>query len=65
MRIVSSATMTTWQAGNFTGPHRPMVRATIQRLSVQVSTFGGQTYSCIPLGQSSTPVEIPNIKSVK
>lgn len=65
MRTVSTATMDAWTSGIYTGDNRPMVRATIQRLSVQVNAFKGQQYSAIPLGQGSTPMELPNIKSVK
>lgn len=65
MRTVSTDTMTTWANGDYTGPRKPMVRATVQRLSVQVNTFGSQQYSCIPLGQSSSPIELPNVKSLK
>jgi hypothetical protein len=41
-----------------------MVRATIQRLSLCVLTYGKQQYSSVPFGQASTPLELPNIKDV-
>lgn len=65
MRTVSTATMAAWRGGIFTGANRPMVRATIQRLSVQINSFKTQQYSAIPLGQVNVPRELPNIKSVK
>jgi len=57
--------MDAWQGGDYTGDKAPMVRATIQRLSVQLVAYKGQQYSSIPLGQSSVPIELPNIKSVR
>jgi len=57
--------MDAWQGGDFTGSRMPMVRATIQRLSFQSLTSRGQNYTSIPMGQSSVPVELPNIKSVR
>lgn len=65
MRAVSSATTATWQAGIFVGSTKPMVRATIQRLHVQLNAAGNQVYSSIPFGQASIPVEIPNLRSLK
>lgn len=65
MRTVSAATQQAWGSGDFSGPNRPMVRATIQRLSVRTSKYGTQTYASMMFGQSSVPLELPNIRSVK
>jgi hypothetical protein len=65
MRTTSAQTQETWLSGAYTGSNRPMVRATIQRLTLQLSTYGNQTYSSVCFGQSSQPVELPNIQSVK
>lgn len=64
MRETTLATQEAWESGQFVGDQKPMVRATIQRLSVMLSSYGDQTYSSIAHGQRARPIEIPNIKSV-
>lgn len=65
MRTISPATQAILDSGNFTQDARPMVRATIQRMSVRLGTYGSQTYASMPFGQGSVPKELPNIKTVK
>lgn len=65
MRVTSAQTQATWLGGDFTGSRRPMVRATIQRLSMCLRSYGNQTYSSMMFGQHGKPVELPNIKDLK
>lgn len=65
MRTTTAATQDAWDSGQFIGPNRPVVRATIQRLSVMLTTRSTQVYSSIAHGQSARPVELPNVASVK
>lgn len=64
MRQTSTAYQNVWRSGEYVGENRPIVRATIQRLSVMLSNYGNQTYAAITHGQKSRPRELPNIKSV-
>lgn len=65
MRTTSSATQTAWLSGDYSGSQRPMVRATIQRLSVLLKSYAEQQYSSVCFGQANVPLELPNIKDVK
>ena len=65
MRATTTEYQDIWTSGDFTGASRAMVRATIQRLSVMVRSYGDQTYSSICHAQSSRPRELPNLKSVR
>lgn len=65
MRETTEQTRDAWLSGDYVGDNRPMVRATIQRLHVMLSSFGKQQYSSVPFGQANRPVELPNIKEVK
>ena len=65
MRTVSAATTAAWQSGDYVGSKKPMVRATIQRLSLCMQSYGKQSYSSVPFGQANRPLELPNIKDVK
>lgn len=65
MRATTTEYQDIWAGGDFTGERRPIVRATIQRLSVMVRSYGDQTYSTICHAQTSQPRELPNVKSVK
>ena len=65
MRTTTTQTKNAWASGDYVGSQRPMVRATIQRLSVSLRSFGSQVYSSVPFGQGNRPLELPNIKSVK
>lgn len=66
MRATSTAYQDIWRSGDYTtDDRRPMVRATIQRLSVMTNSYSTQTYASICHGQASKPRELPNIKSVK
>ena len=65
MRTTSAQTQAVWQSGDFVGGNRPIVRATIQRLSLYKRSFGSQVYTSVPFAQKSKPLELPNIKSVK
>lgn len=65
MRQTTSQTQQVWESGQFIGDNKPMVRATIQRLSVMLTTRGSQVYSSIAHGQAATPVELPNVASVR
>ena len=65
MRTTTSATQAQWLSGDYVGTNRPIVRATIQRLNVTLLTYAKQTYSSVPFGQASQPLELPNIKEVK
>src|ERR1035437_7958830 len=64
MRVTSKATKDAWLSGNYTGANRPIVRATIQRLSLCVLSYGNQQYSSVPFGQLNKPVELPNVRDV-
>src|ERR1035437_9657017 len=64
MRTTTSGTQSAWLSGGYVGSKRPMVRATIQRLSLCVLTYGKQQYSSVPFGQASKPLELPSIKDV-
>lgn len=65
MRQTTSATKAAWESGTYVGSNRPMVRVTIQRLSVMLSTRGSQVYSSIAHGQAAVPAELPNVQSVR
>lgn len=65
MRQTTPETQAVWKSGSFIGTNRAMVRATIQRLSVMLSTRGTQVYSSICHGQDARPAELPNIQSVR
>lgn len=64
MRATTLQTQEAWESGQFVGVSKPMVRATIQRLSVMLTNAGDQVYSSISHGQTSQPRELPNVKSV-
>lgn len=64
MRVTTEEYQDIWKSGDYTtDERRPMIRATIQRLSVVLNNVGRQTYSTICHGQSR-PRELPNVKSV-
>lgn len=75
MRIISDQTQTAWRAAWKGGDDRPMVRATISRLSVASYAYnlaenvygleGQGVFTSALFGQQDQPVELPNIKSVK
>jgi len=78
MMPISAFTKDAWLSGDYVGPRRPMMRATIQRLDVQlfpytleasqittpkaVNHFG--VFSTVPFGQMHQPLELPNLASV-
>jgi hypothetical protein len=76
VKLLANATRDTWLAGDFFGPNRPMVRATIQRIEVKTPGYdlakvpdshekGYGTFATVLFGQPNRPVELPNIKSFR
>lgn len=58
---VSEQVWDTWEAGDFTGPNRPITRATISKN--KVNQYGGTDYRTIIFNQNVEYIEIPNIKT--
>lgn len=54
-----------WESGDYTGPNRPMMRATIQVLAVAIERGHKWNFADYIFGQTSVPKELPNIRSIK
>ena len=76
MKYVQNETLATWQSGDYVGKNRPMMRATIQMLNMQVFAYdlakvpfsqrkGTGKFTSAIFGQAHQPVELPNIKSIR
>ena len=65
MRAVSAKTQRIWESGRYIGVDKPMVRATVQRLTVLQTTVKSQLFTSIAHGQAAVPVELPNLRSVR
>lgn len=57
--------MSRWLSGEYVGDARPMMRATIQKLSMLEVPVGDQVYAAAVFGQTDRPAELPNLKSVE
>jgi hypothetical protein len=76
MLTTSVATQNAWASGGYVGGNKPGCRVTVQKLHVASKDYnlsgvvgldlkGKGTFSSIYWGQTHTPVELPNLKSVK
>lgn len=74
MRLISDAKHAAWKAAFKGGNTRPVTRATIQRLNVQLCGYQrvqnnlpgpAGVFSTAVFGQSDQPIELPNLASVK
>lgn len=63
MRPVSDQMYQTWDSGDFTGAHRPIVRATIQRGGVLEVPTADNVFGTVLFNNPNVPVEMPNVKS--
>lgn len=76
MKVVSSDTTNIWTSGDYVGANRAMMRATIAPLHVQLISYnlrsvtgsfvkGTGKFASSVFGQALTPIELPNIKSIR
>lgn len=67
MRDVPPRMTDVWLSGKYTGPNRPICRATIQRTGIlsgpRLQTYSRQRYSTYLFGNGWGVFELPNIKS--
>lgn len=63
MRVVTTQA-TVWASGDFTGPNRPMQRATIAVLNVIVQKLHYWKAAQYLFGQTDQPRELPNVRSI-
>ena len=66
MRNVPQQMTDAWLSGDYTGPQRAMQRATIQVINLKERRVDSvdEVYAMAVFGQTQTPVELPNVKSI-